>query len=83
MRPADMRRRLTAFTEAISIEPDYKATYGNARACLYGLGDLESARASCETKPDHWVSQQCLSVIYDKLSRHGDAEAVLSKMKTE
>ena len=74
---------VTAFTEAISIAPDYKANYGNRGLSFYGIGDLESARASCETKPDHWVSQQCLSVVYDKLRRHGDAEAVLSKMKTE
>ncbi len=47
----------------------------------YGLGDLESARASCETKPDYWESQQCLAVIYDKLGRHADAEAELAKLK--
>ena len=41
-----------------------------------------SARAhSCETKPDYWLSQQCLAVIYDKLGRHADAEAVVSKLK--
>jgi len=45
--------------------------------------DLESARASCEATPDFWTSQHCLAVIYDKLGRHADAEAVLSKMKTE
>jgi hypothetical protein len=46
-----------------------------------GLGDLEHARASCEVKPDYWLSQQCLAVVYDKLGRHADAEAVLAKMK--
>ena len=40
-----------------------------------------SARASCETTPDYWESQQCLAVIYDKLGRHADAEAELAKMK--
>jgi len=40
-----------------------------------------SARASCETTPDYWESQQCLSVTYDKLGRHADAEAELSKLK--
>src|ERR1022692_3274011 len=47
----------------------------------YGLGDLERARASCETKPDHWFSQQCLAVIYYKLGRHADAQAELAKLK--
>jgi tetratricopeptide (TPR) repeat protein len=65
---------------AFAGDPDYKATYGFRGLAYYGLGDLESARASCETKPDYWVSQQCRAVIYGKLGRHADAEAVLSKM---
>ena len=72
---------VAAFAEVISLEPDYKATYGLRGLAYYGLGDLESARASCETKPDYWVSQQCLAVIYDKLGRHADAEAELAKLK--
>jgi serine/threonine protein kinase/TolB-like protein/tetratricopeptide (TPR) repeat protein len=71
-----------ASTELISLEPDFKQTYGLRGLAYYGLGDPQSARASCETKPDHWASQQCLAVTYDKLGRHADAEAVLSKMKT-
>ena len=72
---------VAAFAEVISLEPDFKQTYGYRGLAYYGLGDLESARASCETKPDYWSSQQCVAVIYDKLGRHVDAEAVLSKMK--
>ena len=74
---------VAAFAEVISLDPDYKSTYGNRGIAYYGLGDLEHARASCETKADFWFSQQCLAVIYDKLGRHADAEAVLSKMKAE
>jgi tetratricopeptide (TPR) repeat protein len=58
-----------------------KVIYSERGLAFYGLGDLESARASCETRPDFWESQQCLAVTYDKLKRHADAEAVLSKMK--
>ena len=72
---------VAAFAEVISLDPDFKATYGDRGLAYYGLGDLESARASCETKPDYWVSQQCLAVIYDKLGRHADAEAELAKLK--
>ena len=72
---------MAAFAEVISLDPDFKATYGYRGLAYYGLGDLERARASCETKPDYWYSQWCLSVIYDKLGRHADAEAVLSKLK--
>ena len=72
---------VAAFAEVISLEPDFKVTYGERGLAYYGLGDLESARASCEMKPDHWASQQCLAVVYDKLGRHADAEAELSKIK--
>jgi tetratricopeptide (TPR) repeat protein len=72
---------VAAFAEVISLEPDFEGTYGQRGLAYHGLGDLQSARASCETKPDYWGSQQCLSVIYDKLGRHADAEAELSKLK--
>jgi TolB-like protein/tetratricopeptide (TPR) repeat protein len=72
---------VAAGAQVISLEPDYKRTYGYRGLAYYGLGDLQSARSSCERRPDDWFSQQCLSVTYDKLERHADAEAVLSKLK--
>jgi TolB-like protein/tetratricopeptide (TPR) repeat protein len=72
---------LSAYAEAISLDPDYQASYGHRGLSFYGLGDLEHARATCETKPDYWVSQQCLALVYEKLGRHADAEAALSKLK--
>ncbi len=72
---------VAAFNEAISLDPDFKGTYGERGLAYYGLGNLDRARDSCETKPDYWVSQQCLAVIYDKLRRHADAEAELAKIK--
>jgi TolB-like protein/Flp pilus assembly protein TadD len=71
---------VAAFAEVIRLEP-YKAIYGDLGFAYYGLGDLQRARASCETNPDYWLSQQCLAVIYEKLGRHADAEAVLAKLK--
>jgi TolB-like protein/Tfp pilus assembly protein PilF len=70
-----------AWAEVISLDPDFKATYGWRGLAYYGLGDFQSARASCATKPDYWASQQCLAVIYDKLGRHAHAEAALAKLK--
>ena len=72
---------VAAYAEVITLDPDLKATYARRGLAYYGLGDLDGARASCETKPDYWLSQQCLAVIYDKLGRHADAEAVFSKMQ--
>jgi tetratricopeptide (TPR) repeat protein len=72
---------VAAFAHAISLDPGLKATYGERGLAYYGLGDLERASASCETKRDDWVSQQCLAVVYEKLGRHADAEAELAKLK--
>jgi tetratricopeptide (TPR) repeat protein len=68
-------------TDLLTRLPNQTAGRRYRGLAYYGLGDLKSARASCETKPDFWFSQQCLSVIYDKLGRHADAEAELSKLK--
>ncbi len=72
---------VAAFGDIISLDPGYKSTYGFRGLAYYALGDPESARASCETEPDYWLSQWCLSVVYNKLGRHADAETVLSKLK--
>jgi TolB-like protein/tetratricopeptide (TPR) repeat protein len=72
---------VAALAEVISLEPDYKHTYGERGLIYYALGDLQSARGSCETKPDYWESQWCLAVTYEKLGRHADAEAALTKFK--
>jgi TolB-like protein/tetratricopeptide (TPR) repeat protein len=72
---------VAAFAEVIRLDPDFKSAYADRGFAYYGLGNLQSARASCETKPDDWVSQQCLAVIYDKLGRHADAEAELAKLR--
>jgi TolB-like protein len=72
---------ITASAEVISLEPDFKSSYGFRGLAYYGLGNLKAARESCEIKPDYWLSQQCLAVVYDRLGRHPDAEAELSKIK--
>jgi len=72
---------LSAYAEAISLDADYKASYGYRGLNFYGLGDLDRARAACETKPDYWVSQLCLALVYEKLGRHADAEAALLKLQ--
>jgi len=75
------KEALAAYQDALALDPEDPQTYVSRGFAYYGLGDLESARASCETKPDFGLSQQCLAVIYNKLGRHADAEAELSKLK--
>jgi len=71
----------TAFTDALSLNPDFKPPHALRGLAFYGLGDFESARASCEIMRDDWTSQQCLAVVYDKLGRHAEAEAELAQLQ--
>jgi TolB-like protein/Flp pilus assembly protein TadD len=73
---------VAAFREVISLDPDHKTVYAMRGLAYYGLGDFQNARLSCESVPDHWLSEQCLGVVYDKLGRHSDADAELAKLKS-
>jgi TolB-like protein/Tfp pilus assembly protein PilF len=75
------KEAVAPFAEVISLDPDYNASYALRGFAYDGLGDLERARASCETKRDFWFSQQCLAVIYNKLGKRADAETELAKLK--
>jgi TolB-like protein/tetratricopeptide (TPR) repeat protein len=69
------------FAEVTSLDPEFGEAYVFRGLSYYGLGDLQRSRATCETRPDFWASPWCLAVTYDKLGRHADAEAMLSKLK--
>ena len=70
---------VAAFGEVISRDPNYMPAYGFRGLAYYGLGDFQSARSSCETKPDYWRSRWCLAVTFHKLGQRADAEAALNK----
>jgi tetratricopeptide (TPR) repeat protein len=72
---------VAAFTEVVTLDPNNPYAQAFRGLAFNGLGNLQSARSSCETKPDYWTSQLCLAVVYEKLGGHADAEAVLAKMK--
>jgi len=75
------REAIRAYGDSITLDPSYPEAYAVSGLAYYGLDDLAHARASCETKPDNWMSQQCLAVVYDKLGRHADAEAQFAKYR--
>ncbi len=74
---------VAAATHAVTLDPENAEAYGDRGLAYYGLGDFERARATCEAKPDYWVSQQCLAITYHKLGRQSDAEAMLAKLGGE
>jgi len=51
------RESVAAATDVISLDSDYARAYGYHGVAYDGLGELERARTSCETKPDCWSSQ--------------------------
>jgi TolB-like protein/Tfp pilus assembly protein PilF len=73
---------VAALTEGISLDPSDKAFYTYRGFAYYELGNLESARTSCENDRDYSGDQWCLAVTYDKLGRHADAEGEISKLKS-
>lgn len=70
---------VATFNDVITLDPEW----GRARAwrgfAYYGLGDFQSARSSCAARPDNEWIPLCLALVYHKLGRQPDAEAVLAK----
>ena len=74
------KEAIAAFQDTAALDPDYDPFAGPGRA-YYGLGNYQSARASCERKPDSTSRQMCLALTYHRLGRHADAEAMLAKLQ--
>jgi TolB-like protein len=70
-----------AAMHAINLDSAGVDPYATRGLAYYGLGDFEHARTSCGAKPDYWRNQQCLAITYDKLGRHTEAQALLSKYR--
>jgi len=75
------RDAVAASQDALAIDPESESDLSSRGLAYYALGDLERARASCESKPDDLNSRVCLAAVYDKLGRHADAESMLAKLK--
>jgi TolB-like protein/tetratricopeptide (TPR) repeat protein len=74
---------LAAYNDAEALPSTTPGSFlGAIGTTYYLLGDFESARASCEQHRDDSASQSCLAMTYDKLGRHADAEAVLTKLRS-
>jgi TolB-like protein/Tfp pilus assembly protein PilF len=77
------REAITPFADASSLLPESPDPHAFAGRAHYMLGDLESAKSSCEHDPEYPLNQWCLAMVYDKLGRRRtDAEGELAKMKS-
>jgi tetratricopeptide (TPR) repeat protein len=60
------------------LDPDYAEAYFDRGMAHYNLGEYQPARSSCEAK--HGSSLDwCLALILEKLGRHADAQAQLTR----
>jgi tetratricopeptide (TPR) repeat protein len=75
------KESVAANSDGLLLDADDVAASVNRGLAYYALGDLEHARSSCEAKPDDWYSQACLSITYERLGRHADAQAELARFK--
>ena len=71
---------VTAYNDALALEPGTVETYGYRGLAYYQLGDFDSARSSCQKVSEAWEGLWCLAIVYDKLGRHADAEAAFEKL---
>jgi TolB-like protein/Flp pilus assembly protein TadD len=71
---------ITAFRTAISLQPDWVRNYALLGQAQYARGDFEAARSSCEAAHADEMGQGCLAVVYRKLGRQADAEAMLHRV---
>jgi TolB-like protein/Flp pilus assembly protein TadD len=72
-----------AFTDALALDPANPDTKSWAGFTYFILGDLERARLACESTPETDELQYCLAVVYNKLGRQADAQAMLEKIRTQ
>jgi len=47
------------------------------------LGELDSARQSCEMEKRDWQCRLCMAILYDRLGRHADAESERAALQAE
>jgi serine/threonine-protein kinase len=71
---------VTVYANALALEPDDPSSRTHRGLAYFLLGDVQSARSSCEIKAENVIAQECLALAYDKLGRHADAEGLLTRI---
>jgi tetratricopeptide (TPR) repeat protein len=72
---------VAAFDQVITLDPNASRAYAWRGFAYYGLGEFQSALSSCEAKAvkeGPWT-RVCLALVYDKLGRRANAEAMFAK----
>jgi TolB-like protein/Flp pilus assembly protein TadD len=77
------REAIEANDRALQIDAN-SSEVRSARGLNYLLlGEFDSARQSCQTEKRDWQCRLCMAVLYDRLSRHADAESERAALQAE
>jgi TolB-like protein/tetratricopeptide (TPR) repeat protein len=69
-----------AFDELLALDPDSPGAHASKGRVLYMQGNYGQAAASCELRPEHWLSQLCLAISYERLGRHAEARGMRAQV---
>jgi len=72
---------IAAYSDAHALNPGDWDSHMTAGFLYYLVANLQAARSSCEIKPENDYAHFCLALIYDKLRRQADAQAMLAKLR--
>jgi tetratricopeptide (TPR) repeat protein len=73
---------MTAYQDALSLQPKDPKWRASGQLIYYALGDFEKMRAVCEGVGEAVKDfQDCLALAYHKLGRQADAETALARFK--
>lgn len=72
---------VVALQDTLALDRGYAPASGYLGLNYYALGNVQSARSSCEIEATVWVIPSCLAVTYNKLGRHADAAGMLAKLQ--
>jgi TolB-like protein/Flp pilus assembly protein TadD len=75
------RESLATLADAQALDPGDPDLQKEAGFTHYMLGDLQNARSLCEKEPETLLGNWCLAVVYDKLGRHDEAQAMLNRLR--
>jgi TolB-like protein/Flp pilus assembly protein TadD len=72
---------IAAFASGKAVDPGNMYSSQWLGLAYYAIGDFQSARTACESRGNEFLRPYCLALVYDKLGRHADAEAMLTKLR--
>jgi serine/threonine-protein kinase len=75
------RDAIESFDRALLLNSKLQGITGERGLAYFLSGELEAARESCLAPPMNYTNQVCLSVVYERLNQHAEAQAQLAALQ--